>query len=170
MRGLPSTAYMTGCRASPRCLLLLARHAGVTEPPPPQPSRSRPTCPRPPPLECAHHTQAIQGAGHRLDHTATDLRIALGLASCVLAAVAHFYPEKAPHAWWVGCACVAGYVLLSVALSVLARFAERGAVACTAARPGQPPVVVTSALPRWSYDYTLCLERRRMRFQLSAPR
>ncbi|PSC77014.1 putative signal peptidase complex subunit 2 [Micractinium conductrix] len=107
--------------------------------------------------------EAIADAGHEMDNTLTDLKIALGLGACALACVAQFYPKKYPDNFWVLLGCVAAYVVLSTAMTVVATVWEKDAVLFTRGLRqggGPPALAVSTRLPRFQETFTLTITPR----------
>ncbi|GAQ81603.1 microsomal signal peptidase complex subunit [Klebsormidium nitens] len=103
-------------------------------------------------------TEAIIDRGYLEDVFFSNVRIAIGLASCGVACLAQFYPQKFPANVTLLMVCIGIYILLNLALQFLAIFKEKNHILFTHPKTGSyttTGLAVSSKLPRFSSQYTL---------------
>ncbi|KAK9844125.1 hypothetical protein WJX81_005216 [Elliptochloris bilobata] len=102
--------------------------------------------------------QVVTDGGYEEDHFVSNVKIALGTVTCLLALVAQFYPKKWLAQWWVLLACVLAYGACTLALNVFITRVEGEVFLFTRPRKGGKALQASSKLPRFSPEYMLQLE------------
>lgn len=88
--------------------------------------------------------------------------MAIGLAACLVACVAQFWPAKHPWNWWVCAICVACYALLSAALTFFATTVEKDAITWTKASGNRPALIVSSSMRKASDQWTVSVHPKQL--------
>ncbi|KAK9815112.1 hypothetical protein WJX73_007939 [Symbiochloris irregularis] len=104
-------------------------------------------------------TEALTSSGYTEDHYVSNVKIAVSLLLCSLAATAQFWPQKYPQNWLVLVVCVVLYAVGTAGLSLFTSTAEGDAfLFLTSKNLGQAGQLrVTSQLPRFTYFYKLTI-------------
>eukprot|EP01116_Phalansterium_solitarium_P004674 TRINITY_DN15734_c0_g1_i2.p1 TRINITY_DN15734_c0_g1~~TRINITY_DN15734_c0_g1_i2.p1 ORF type:complete len:194 (+),score=79.40 TRINITY_DN15734_c0_g1_i2:106-687(+) len=90
--------------------------------------------------------------------TVSNSKLALSVASCLLAAIAQFYPAPFPDNYYVLLVCCSLYFVCSGLLQLIAMFVEQDVILFGWTPGTRPqPVQVRSRLPRYESQYTLTL-------------
>ncbi|KAG2498946.1 hypothetical protein HYH03_003136 [Edaphochlamys debaryana] len=101
--------------------------------------------------------EAVLDQGYQEDVMIQNIKIGLGLLAIGAAVFSHFGPGKFPANWWQVFACVVTYVVLTIAMNVYSMRVEGDAFLVTKPFRGTKGVRLSSAMHRFSEDYTLAI-------------
>jgi len=97
-------------------------------------------------------------------HMVTNVKIVLGLVTCLLALVAQFYPVKFPGNYTVLVVCVAGYCAFNTGLQLYITYVEKGMVLLTKPKEGgsrttDSGLAIRCKMQRFSENVTISVMR-----------
>eukprot|EP01120_Amphizonella_sp_Union-15-10_P011248 TRINITY_DN4721_c0_g1_i4.p1 TRINITY_DN4721_c0_g1~~TRINITY_DN4721_c0_g1_i4.p1 ORF type:complete len:183 (+),score=23.16 TRINITY_DN4721_c0_g1_i4:90-638(+) len=92
----------------------------------------------------------------------SNQKIILGLLSCGLAALSHFWPTPFPHNKTLLIFCVVSYMILSAALQYIATYKEKDFIFLTQSRLrySDDAMEVASTLKKYGEIYTMSLAKK----------
>lgn len=112
--------------------------------------------------------RAAKSAGYKEDHFVSNVKIMLGLLTCLIALVAQFWPQKHPNNWWLLFCCIVAYAACTAALNLFLLRFEGEAFFFTVARKEHPALKFVSKMPRYSDKYTLLISKSNETNQFSS--
>jgi len=113
-------------------------------------------------------TKVLEEEGYIEDHELTNIKMILGIISCLIAVLSHFYPLPFPTNKLLLIFCCVSYFILSGVLQYIASFNEKDNFVFThpkQVQQGNNPSALkaSSIFPKYQDIYTLCI------IQISLP-
>eukprot|EP00891_Asterochloris_glomerata_P004671 jgi/Astpho2/4671/Aster-00235 len=103
--------------------------------------------------------QAFLDHGIPEDLRVSNIKLSLGFASCLCAAISQFYPGKWPATRPVILVCVIVYLIISAVTAIFQWKIEGNAFLHTKRTKDLPPLKVSAKLPRYSDQWSWTVRR-----------
>eukprot|EP01121_Diplochlamys_sp_Union-15-3_P020669 TRINITY_DN8114_c0_g1_i2.p1 TRINITY_DN8114_c0_g1~~TRINITY_DN8114_c0_g1_i2.p1 ORF type:complete len:184 (-),score=27.22 TRINITY_DN8114_c0_g1_i2:14-544(-) len=109
-----------------------------------------------------HVVKILTDSGYKEDTSLSNVKIVLGLISCGVAALSHYYPVPFPNNQLVLLVCVISYSICSLILQYIASYKEKDIFYFTHARDrySNDAIQAASSLAKYDEFYTLSFARK----------